>query len=385
MKSNLAGEKQWEQTNAGWKVVRSIAMEMDAALAIAGGSFLSAGLTPDTLFLQQAISDDWKVEWDGFFGSMNWYASILETLSVLTGELEADDYSRSTLAIRQTTPEQALMQLRKMADELGIKEDECISAEETFSRLYIQYRKASFASIGFTHPIDPLYEIRLERELRFCLGALSGGALHDRFWHWLDQFYYGVYQPWREGRKEFLTDLEQKLVTVLGSSTGIGKAPNLMWLSDLNPALRYPEIGAAIRSGKLFVNFWLEPFGFSDTFLLLPDKFYFSFAEPGRMYENILAYTRRLAEQVQALADPTRLLILRMIRALSMTNTDMAAYLGLSRPTVSIHAKVLREAGLIRSWDEGRITRHEIDSAEVRKLFENLSKFLDLPPETSGK
>jgi hypothetical protein len=53
---------------------------------------------------------------------MNWYASILETLSVLTGELESNDYSRSTMVIRQTTPEQALVQLRKKAAEMGIQE-----------------------------------------------------------------------------------------------------------------------------------------------------------------------------------------------------------------------------------------------------------------------
>jgi DNA-binding transcriptional ArsR family regulator len=59
----------------------------------------------------------------------------------------------------------------------------------------------------------------------------------------------------------------------------------------------------------------------------------------------------------------------------------MAAYLGLSRPTVSIHARVLREAGLIHSWEEGRITRHEINPEAVRKLFSELESFLDLPPE----
>ncbi len=64
-----------------------------------------------------------------------------------------------------------------------------------------------------------------------------------------------------------------------------------------------------------------------------------------------------------------------------MTNTDMAAYLGLSRPTVSIHAKVLREAGLIRSWEEGRITRHEIEPNAVKTLFGDLELFLDLPDE----
>lgn len=385
MKNSLVDNNQKVNPHAGWKVAQSMAMELDAALAIAGGSFLSAGLTPETLILHEANSENWISDWNSFFGSMNWYASILETLSVLTGGLEEVDYSRLTMNIRETTPEQALANLRKMAAEFGIVEEAGIPDGESFSRLYVRYRKTSYETIGFTHPIDPLYEARLQREVKFCLEILAGGKHHDRFWHWLDQFFFGVYQQWREGRGDFLHDLEQKLVTVLGSSHAEGTEPDLTWLSDLNPALRYPEIGSAIHSGMLFVNFWLEPFGFSDTFLLLPGKFYFSFAEPGRMYENILTYTRQLAEQVQALADPTRLLILRMIRALSMTNTDMAAYLGLSRPTVSIHAKVLREAGLIRSWEEGRITRHEINSAEVRKLFESLSKFLDLPPEVTDK
>jgi DNA-binding transcriptional ArsR family regulator len=119
----------------------------------------------------------------------------------------------------------------------------------------------------------------------------------------------------------------------------------------------------------------------ADSFTLLPGNIYLSFAEPGQIYENFMSYTQTLAGQVQALADPTRLIILRLIRVLSMTNTDMAAYLGLSRPTVSIHARVLREAGLINSWEEGRITRHEINPEAVRKLFSELETFLDLPPE----
>ncbi len=204
---------------------------------------------------------------------------------------------------------------------------------------------------------------------------------HDRFWHWMDHFYYEVYRSWREQRDPFVKDLEQKLTPILGISQAEGKIPDIQWLPELSPALRYPEISTAIRAGDLSVNFWLEPFGFFDTFTLLPGQIYLSFAEPGQMYENFLIYSRQLSGQVQALADPTRLIILRIIRSLSMTNTDMAAYLGLSRPTVSIHAKVLREAGLINSWEDGRITRHEINPEAVRKLFHDLAEFLDLPPE----
>jgi DNA-binding transcriptional ArsR family regulator len=65
-----------------------------------------------------------------------------------------------------------------------------------------------------------------------------------------------------------------------------------------------------------------------------------------------------------------------------MDNTEIAAFLGLSRPTVSIHARILREAGLIRTHADGRSVRHELNTPEVRRLFEELEKFLALPEET---
>jgi DNA-binding transcriptional ArsR family regulator len=371
-----------EYKNAGWKIVQSISMELDAALAIAGGSFLAVGVTPDIVALQQANSDEWKKEWKTFYDSMNWYSSVMETASILTGVLEEPDYSKATMTIRQVSPEIALRNLQEMAGAFDLKVEPGIPTEEAITQLFVKYRKFGFEMIGFIHPNDPLYEARLLKELRFCLSIFQGGKYHDRFWHWLDHFYYEVYHPWHEEREPFLKGLEQKLITVLGTSEAHGKIADIQWLPELNPSLRYPEIRSAVESGNLFVNYWLEPFGFADTFTLLPGQFYPSFAEPGRMYENFMVYSRQLGEQVQALADPTRLIILRLIRALSMTNTDMAVYLGLSRPTVSIHAKILREAGLIRSWEDGRITRHEINPDAVRKLFHDLEEFLDLPPES---
>jgi ArsR family transcriptional regulator len=375
----------YRASKAGWKIVESIGVELDAAIANASGTFLAAGITPELIALQQTSSDEWKNEFTELYGSMNWYSSVLETASILTGVLEEADYSQATMIIRQTTPQKALENLRQMAAAVDLYTNANVPLEKEIVHLYIQYRRLAYSSIGFTHPNDILYESRLISEIKFCLDIFQGGILHDRYWHWLDHFYYEVYRPWREERSQFLEALKQKIATVLGSSQSTGQVADLQWLSDLNPALRYPEINQAIRSGDLFVNFWLEPFGFADTFILLPGMFYLSFAEPGQIYENFLAYSHQLAGQVQALADPTRLIILRMIRALSMTNTDMAAYLGLSRPTVSIHAKVLREAGLIHSWEEGRITRHEINPAAVRKLFRDLAEFLDLPPETPKK
>jgi len=366
--------------NAGWKVIQSIGMELDAAIAIAGGSFFGAGLTPEIAPLHET-SEEWQSQWKDFFGSMNWYSSVLETASFLSGMMEEADYSTATMAIRQTTQEMALQNLQKLAAELNFSTANSLSQEDSLIQLYVKYRRFAFESIGMVHPKDMQYEARLVRELRFCLDIFQGGRIHDQFWHWLDQFYYGTYHSWREERKPLLANLEQKVITMLGDKQAFNKRTDIKWLPELNPALRYPEIGNAIQSGNIFVNYWLEPFGFADSFTLLPGEIFLSFAEPGQLYENFLVHTRKLAGQVQALADPTRLIILRLIRVFSMTNTDMAVYLGLSRPTVSIHAKVLREAGLINSREDGRITRHEIDPEAMRKLFNELEVFLDLPPE----
>ncbi len=366
-------------SNAGWKIVQSISMELDTAIGIAGGWLGAGSVSSEILELRQSCPSDWMEEWQEFYGSMPWFSSILETASVLSGVLEEQDYSRATMVIRQTGIEAASVNLHRILGESETDAGQDLSKEDLLIQSFLRYRHSAYESIEFNHPQDTSYESRLIREIRFCFQIFQGGNLHDRFWHWLDRYYYEVYRPWRESRQSYLCDLEQKITTMLGTGQSEGSVPEISWLSDVNPALRYPEINTAIRRGDLFVNFWLEPFEFADSFLLLPGKIYLSFAEPGQMYLNFLDHTRRLAEQVQALADPTRLIILRLIRAFSMTNTDMAAYLGLARPTVSIHAKILREAGLIRSWEDGRITRHEIESEAVKKLFGDLEVFLDLP------
>lgn len=364
----------------GWQIVRSATMDLDVGLAMAGGSFPRAGITSDILALQE-IPDDWKAEWQVYFGNMGWFSSVMEHAGFLAGVLDEPDYSKATMAIRRMTLTAASENIRDMNSAIGLDFQSGSSPEDTLIKNCIAYRKYGFESIHLVHPRDQLFENRAVRELQLCLNILQGGRHHDAFWHWLDRFYYGVYQHWLEIRKPYLAGQEQKLVSMVGGSQGEGKRVNLTWLPEVNPALRYPEIKAAIDTGVLQVKFWLEPFGMADSFTLLPGNIYISFAEPGQIYENFMAYTKTLAGQVQALADPTRLIILRLIRVLSMTNTDMAAYLGLSRPTVSIHARVLREAGLIHSWEDGRITRHEINPEAVRKLFSELESFLDLPPE----
>ncbi|HMC40879.1 MAG TPA: metalloregulator ArsR/SmtB family transcription factor [Acidimicrobiales bacterium] len=66
------------------------------------------------------------------------------------------------------------------------------------------------------------------------------------------------------------------------------------------------------------------------------------------------ARSEGLARRLKAIADPTRLAILAALGHNPMTVTDVAKRFSLSQPTVSNHAKVLREAGFISVRSEGR-------------------------------
>jgi DNA-binding transcriptional ArsR family regulator len=148
-----------------------------------------------------------------------------------------------------------------------------------------------------------------------------------------------------------------------------------------NPILRYPELRAAIEAHKLHVCLWIDPFNFPDAWLLTPGRLLVTFSTSNALNENFYAFAADVAERAKAFSDPTRLMILRIIRHFGMINTEIADYLQLARPTVSIHAKILREAGLIRSTQDGRQIRHEIAPEEIQRFFRDLERFLDLPEE----
>lgn len=64
----------------------------------------------------------------------------------------------------------------------------------------------------------------------------------------------------------------------------------------------------------------------------------------------------RTAALLKAVADPTRLQLLALIRAADRSAAcvcDLTAPVGLSQPTVSHHLKVLTEAGLLRREKRG--------------------------------
>jgi DNA-binding transcriptional ArsR family regulator len=73
-----------------------------------------------------------------------------------------------------------------------------------------------------------------------------------------------------------------------------------------------------------------------------------------------------------ALADPIRRDILRMLRDRSETAGALAGAFSVSRPAVSRHLRVLREAGLVRDEVHGRERHYEL----VLTALADLESFL---------
>nr|PZN69750.1 MAG: ArsR family transcriptional regulator [Bacillota bacterium] len=80
---------------------------------------------------------------------------------------------------------------------------------------------------------------------------------------------------------------------------------------------------------------------------------------------------RRLERVLQALADPTRRRILDLLAEGDLAAGEIAAHFpAISRPAVSQHLAVLREAGLVRERREGRRRIYQLEPEPLRELWE---------------
>ena len=71
---------------------------------------------------------------------------------------------------------------------------------------------------------------------------------------------------------------------------------------------------------------------------------------------------------MQALADPIRRNILRMVRDVQLPAGVIAAEFSVSRPAVSRHLRVLRKAGLVRDEVSGRERVYRLELAPLAKV-----------------
>jgi DNA-binding transcriptional ArsR family regulator len=67
-----------------------------------------------------------------------------------------------------------------------------------------------------------------------------------------------------------------------------------------------------------------------------------------------------MSKVFKAISDPTRQRVLQLLRARPMSAGELAGYFDLSKPTMSAHFAVLREAGLVISEKRGKSVVYEL-------------------------
>lgn len=357
-------------TGVKWRIGRSIAIELDVAAYYVR---LGADALPLSLSeLVLTIPPNWFEEFDALTLSKGAtrLMSIVELLARWAGVVDDDDYDTASAAMRELTVDSAAA---NVSASTGLAAARNLDGVDRLVDLEERLAQQMWNPFG----LEDAPPSEDDDAVRAAIGALAGQSNHGRFWHWLDRFYYEAYGPWRATRKDVMEAADERAIAGLGSVSGTG-VPNLEWLPDINPLLKKQAVGDAVRAGDLNVIFWTEPFGLADTWALFPGTVLTSTAEQGHLYEHYHAARDDLAKRLSALADPTRLRILKMIQMHDLDNTEIAGCMDVSRPTVSVHAKILAEAGLISTNRKGRQAVHTSEPGAITALFEELSNFLDV-------
>jgi ArsR family transcriptional regulator len=79
--------------------------------------------------------------------------------------------------------------------------------------------------------------------------------------------------------------------------------------------------------------------------------------------------TGSLTAAFKAIADPTRREILHLLRKEEMTAGDVAARFDMTKPTMSHHFSVLKEAGLVTSRREGQTIWYALNTTVLEDVL----------------
>ncbi len=90
-----------------------------------------------------------------------------------------------------------------------------------------------------------------------------------------------------------------------------------------------------------------------------------------------MCYSWRV-EALAALADPVRRELVHLLAHGEVAAGELAGRFPVSRPAVSRHLRVLREAGLVTVRADGRRRLYALDPAPLRELDEWLETYRDL-------
>lgn len=80
----------------------------------------------------------------------------------------------------------------------------------------------------------------------------------------------------------------------------------------------------------------------------------------------------------KALSDPTRRKVLQLLRRKPMTAGELAEQFDVSKPTMSVHFKVLREAGLIQADKQGKSITYSLKMSVLEEALMGFAQTLGM-------
>ena len=92
-----------------------------------------------------------------------------------------------------------------------------------------------------------------------------------------------------------------------------------------------------------------------------------------------------MASVFKALADPTRRRVLVLLRDQPLTAGQLAGEFAVSRPTMSAHFTVLREAGLVFSEKSGKTVTYSINLSVLEEALLGFTQIFGFELRTSRR
>ncbi len=86
----------------------------------------------------------------------------------------------------------------------------------------------------------------------------------------------------------------------------------------------------------------------------------------------------------KALSDPTRRKVLGLLRERPMTAGELADHFAVSKPTMSAHFAVLREAGLVEPVKEGRVITYHLMMSVLEEAMLGFAQVFGLEVKASA-
>ncbi len=311
----------------------------------------------------------WKSLWEGDFKPQ----VIITHLADLADAVFETDYETAKRIIQDLDINLAYKKVLDYAKTYDLEPDTSFPFPERFAQIATKIRQLDHKAVGFVLDDNSTFVKNNFLQYFNLIKVLKDQSLFLQFWNLLDEFYYNILKPFREDRKSAIKAYYDKAIKDLGSDKS-DESPNL----SQHPWTLSREITEQVAKKNKAIFFWVDPYNFNGATSLRHNYLMVGCNNHFFYFNEVDAGVVELTNGLKALSDPTRMKILRLIRHFSMDNTQMADFLNITRPTVSNHTKILREANLIESKLEGRSTRHYINVENINKLIANLSVFLDI-------